>query len=193
MSSVIAWGDESVQVQGYMNPMYYIGVCLCNSDEGEIRKTLLTAVKRRIKKLHWRDMTRVEKRHSIENIASLSLAHVVVGATPLDGTVSSERARRKCLEYLLPILEHEYDVTHLILESREMTQDQRDLQCVMGLRNRHLIDGLRVDFKPGASDARLWIADQVLGAIGDMNRGRLDASLLTEHIDMRTIDLRQRF
>ena len=107
----------------------------------------------------------------------------------MDGTVTSERARRKCLELLLPTLEKEYGISRLVLESRETSQDDRDLMFVRGLRSRRFISRLRVDFALGFSDARLWIADQALGAIGDAQRGRQDFSSFLETLDMRELDL----
>lgn len=189
MSELIAWGDESVQTQGGVIPTYYMGACICGLEERDIRRQLLSATKRKVSKLHWRDMTLSEKRRSIPVIEVLSLPHIAIAATPLDGTVTSERARRKCLELLLPTLEKEYGISRLVLESRETSQDDRDLVFVRGLRSRRFISRLRVDFAPGFSDARLWIADQALGAIGDAQRGRQDFSSFLETLDMRELDL----
>ena len=72
----------------------------------------------------------------------------------------------------------------------EASQDDRDLVFVRGLRSRRFISRLRVDFAPGSSDARLWIADQVLGAIGDEQRGRRGFSSFLKTLDMRELDLR---
>lgn len=135
MSELIAWGDESVQTQGGVIPTYYMGACICGLEERDIRRQLLSATKRKVSKLHWRDMTLSEKRRSIPVIEALSLPHIAIAATPLDGTVTSERARRKCLELLLPTLEKEYGISRLVLESRETSQDDRDLMFVRGLRS----------------------------------------------------------
>ena len=148
MSELIAWGDESVQTQGGVIPTYYMGACICGLEERDIRRQLLSATKRKVSKLHWRDMTLSEKRRSIPVIEALSLPHIAIAATPLDGTVTSERARRKCLELLLPTLEKEYGISRLVLESRETSQDDRDLMFVRGLRSRRFISRLRVDFAP---------------------------------------------
>ena len=166
MSNLVAWGDESVRTQGQDVPAYYMGVCICNLEEVDVHRMLTTVTKRHVPKLHWRDMTPSEKRKSIPIIERLALSHIVVAAIPLDGSVSSERARRKCLELLLPVLEYEYGVNRLVLEARESHQDDRDLDFARGIRSRHIIETLRVDFKPGNEDARLWIPDQVLGALG---------------------------
>lgn len=189
MRGLIAWGDESVRTQGRDLPAYYMAACICMSEEDEIRRKLSSALTRHAAKLHWRDMTSSEKRKSIPIIEHMTLPHIVVAAMPLDGRVSSERARRKCMELLLPILEYEYGVDRFFLESRESHQDEMDLTFVRGIRSRHLIDKLRVDFRPGADDARLWIPDQVLGAVGDTRNKTLDFSPLVESLDFRTVNL----
>lgn len=189
--SMTAWGDESVHSQDALRGRegaYYLGVCICALDEDFVRRRLLAAIKKKVPKLHWRQMTRTEKRESIRSIAKLGIKYVIVKAAPLDGSVKPERARRRCLEMLLRVLEQEYGITDVVLESREATQDARDLKCVMGLRSRRIIGGLRVTFAPGASDARLWIPDQVLGAIGDVHLRTMPRSELTDLIDL--IDLR---
>lgn len=188
MSEIIAWGDESVQRQGGIDPTYYVGVCICGLEEDEVRRRLLASIRKKIPKLHWRDMTPSEKQRSISVVESLSLPHIVAAAAPLDN-IKPDRARHKCLERLLPELEQRYGVTRLVLESREVSQDERDLACVRGLRSRCFIHQLRVDFAPGASDARLWIPDQVLGAIGDAKRGGETYSGLISSVHMLDVDL----
>lgn len=188
MSEIIAWGDESVQRQGGIAPTYYVGVCICGLEENEVRQRLLAPVRKRIPKLHWRDMTSSEKQRSISVVESLSLPHIVAAAAPLDN-IKPDRARHKWLERLLPELERRYGVTRLVLESREASQDERDLACVRGLRSRNFIHRLRVDFTSGASDARLWIPDQVLGAIGDAARGGEDHSGLIASVRRLDVDL----
>lgn len=64
MSELIAWGDESVQTQGGVIPTYYMGACICGLGERDIRSQLLSATKRKVSKLHWRDMTLSEKIHT---------------------------------------------------------------------------------------------------------------------------------
>lgn len=149
MSELIAWGDESVQTQGGVIPTYYMGACICGLEERDIRRQLLSATKRKVSKLHWRDMTLSEKRRSIPVIEALSLPHIAIAATPLDGTVTSERARRKCLELLLPTLEKEYGISRLVLESRETSQDDRDLMFVRGLRSRRFHQPTPRGLRPG--------------------------------------------
>lgn len=187
-----AWGDESMHSQDLMHDregVYYLGVCICAIEEDCVRRRLLSVIKKKVKKLHWRQMTRTEKQKSIQSIARLPLKYLIVKAAPLDGSIKPERARRKCLEMLLQVLEQDYGVTDVVLESREASQDDRDLKCIMGLRSRQMISNLRVTFAPGASDARLWIPDQILGAVGDMYMGTMHFPELTDCIDLRSIRL----
>lgn len=93
------------------------------------------------------------------------------------------------MELLLPTLEYEYDVDYLVMESREPHQDSKDLTFIQGIRSRHIINRIRVDFEPGDSDARLWIPDQILGAIGDTRNGNIDFSEMIEALDFRTVNL----
>ena len=72
MSELIAWGDESVQTQGGVIPTYYMGACICGLGERDIRSQLLSATKRKVSKLHWRDMTLSEKRRSIPVIEAFT-------------------------------------------------------------------------------------------------------------------------
>lgn len=44
-----------------------------------------------------------------------------VAAVPMSQWNTAERARRKCLERLLPLLETEYNVDTLVLERREIS------------------------------------------------------------------------
>lgn len=84
---------------------------------------------------------------------------------------TAERARRKCLERLLPLLETEYNVDTLVLERREISQDRNDIRFIDGLRSRRFIGPIRVELCAGETDARLWLPDQLLGAYGDAQAG----------------------
>lgn len=75
----------------------------------------------------------------------MGLAHIVVTAVPMTDWTTTERARRKCLERLLPVLEDEYDVERFVLESRGRDKDKKDIQLVDALHGRKYIDGIRVD------------------------------------------------
>ena len=55
-------------------------------------------------KLHWRDLGIKAQRESLQAIASLDSRSTIVVAAPINPH-KQERARRKCLETLLPLLE----------------------------------------------------------------------------------------
>ncbi|WP_236029277.1 hypothetical protein [Bifidobacterium miconisargentati] len=123
------------------------------------------------KKLHWRDMRPSLRGKVIDAIDAMHLDHVIVAAVPMDHWNTAERARRKCLEHLLPLLETEYGVDTLVLERREASQDRNDIRFIDGLRSRGFISAIRVELQAGETDARLWLPDQLLGAYGDARTG----------------------
>lgn len=167
----VAWGDESIRQRGVPEPMYLMGACLCDANEDEVRKLLAQVKPKGALKLHWRDMRKPLCRKSIGVVEGMGLSHIVVATVPMTDWTTTERARRKCLEQLLPVLENEYGVERFVLESRNKGKDKKDIQLVDALRSRMFIDKIRVDLVPGSSDARLWLPDQLLGAYGDSKAG----------------------
>lgn len=166
-----AWGDESVRKSNVPESMYLMGACVCDLDEDSTRSRLNTVKPRNASKLHWRDMQPKLRFKAIDAISGLGLTHVIVAAIPLGDWNTAERARRKCLETLLPVLEREYSVDRLVLERRDKAQDARDIRFIDALRSRRFIDSIRVDLVAGAADARLWLPDQLLGSYGDWRAG----------------------
>lgn len=170
----VAWGDESIRQSADGQSMYLMGACVCDSGEADVRRVLGTVKPKGAPKLHWRDMKRTLRNRSIDAIDAMSLSHVVVAAVPMSDWTNSERARRKCMEQLLPVLENEYGVDRFVLESRDKDQDKRDIRLVDALRSRKFVSDIRIDLKRGEEDARLWLPDQLLGAYGDSESGSRD-------------------
>ncbi len=163
-----AWMDESERRQGPGEHTYLIGACICDQSEEEVREALAPLMPSEAPKLHWRDMSPKEKRWSIQTIQSFQLVHIVVALTPLIG--KAERSRRKCMEVMLPILETR-GVDELVLESRDKHQNQLDYKFIQAMRSRRFITKqFRANFASGPSDARLWLPDQALGAVGDQQQ-----------------------
>ncbi|WEV67208.1 hypothetical protein OZX72_08215 [Bifidobacterium sp. ESL0769] len=162
----LAWGDESMRTQDSGPGRYMVGVTLCNLDETAVRDGFEEHGLFHQKKAHWYNMTDPERRKSVDFINGLGLRHVVVCAEPLPHTIRPERARRKCLETLLPILEHQYGVDRLFMEARNPKQDRQEMLFVQGIRSRGFIKKMDYDLLTGRSDARLWLPDQVLGVMG---------------------------
>ena len=169
-----AWGDESIRQNEAGRPMYLMGACVCDSAEADVRRALGAVKPKGAPKLHWRDMKRALRGKSIDAIESMGLSHVVVAAVPMSDWTTSERARRKCMEQLLPVLEAEYGVDLFVLESRDKDQDKRDVRLVDALRSRRYISSIRIGLERGEGDARLWLPDQLLGAYGDSEAGSWD-------------------
>ncbi|WEV47592.1 hypothetical protein OZX62_04820 [Bifidobacterium sp. ESL0690] len=141
-----------------------IGVSICNLEESTVRSQFKKAKLLKGKKVHWYDMDSREHEKSISLINGLKLHHVSISAEPLLKTMRPERARRKCLETLLPILEIQYGVTHLFMESRNVKQDHNELRFIQTLHAKQFVRALRYELLPGGSDSRLWLPDQILGA-----------------------------
>lgn len=162
-SGLVAWCDESMRkVEG--EPTYYLLASIERSyDEGAI--ALLEAAKPSgAKKLHWRDLGLDAQARSLHVIAGMDLQQFCVSARPMNMR-KQERARRKCLELLLPLLEAA-GVGMLVLESRNDAQNKMDRELVMSARRKHLITRIDLSHQPGGGQPMLWVPDQVVGALG---------------------------
>ncbi|WEV68270.1 hypothetical protein OZX72_04655 [Bifidobacterium sp. ESL0769] len=164
MKERIAWGDESIRTQDTRPSRYVIGVSICNLEESTVRLKFREAKLLTGRKVHWHDMTPNEHRRSVSLINSLKLQHITVSAEPLLDTMRPERARRKCLETLLPILENQFGITRLFMESRSAKQNKEELEFIRVLHSKLFVRKLRYELLPGDKDSRLWIPDQILGA-----------------------------
>jgi hypothetical protein len=145
-------------------PVYYLLASIDRShDEGDV--ALLEAAKPAgAKKLHWRDLGLDAQARSLHVIAGMDLQLFCVSARPMNMR-KQERARRKCLELLLPLLEAA-GVGMLVLESRNEAQNKRDRELVMSARRKHLITRIDLSHEPGEGQPMLWVPDQVVGALG---------------------------
>lgn len=159
-----AYGDESVRMAG-APPFYMMGVALI-PDSAQIDPELFKRIMPKgSRKLHWRDMNEGLQRRSLRLLSGVERADLVVIASPLAGR-KQERARRKCLEALLPSLEGR-GINRLVLESRKPTADKLDIDYVKYAKGSKVIRSIEVVHESGEDEPRLWIADQVLGAMGD--------------------------
>lgn len=176
---LVAWGDESMR-QNADPQMYLMCATVFGEGAGSGLDGLVRAKPRGMRKLHWRDLREPEKARVVEAMAAIPHWSTVVVATPLNG-VRQERGRRKALEVLLQRLESE-GVGLLNLESRWRQEDKADLDMVFALQNRRLISDIRVrHVTPGEDDPRLWMPDQVLGAVGDILCGTGNPSSWSRH------------
>ena len=159
-----AYGDESVRMVGDP-PFYMLGATVFNGDCEHALGVLAELKPPSAAKLHWRDMGYKLQRKSLEIISELDCATIVAIARPLDGR-RQERARRKCLEKLAIALE-EAGVESLVLETRDEHLDRRDIEFVKGAKASMRIGPISIAHADASTSQRLWIPDQIIGALGD--------------------------
>ena len=159
-----AYGDESIRMVG-TPPFYMLGVCTLEDADAIDFAQLAKVMPPGSKKLHWRDMSQGLQRKSLQLIAEIDRVDMVVIASPLDGK-KQERARRKCLEALLPKLE-ERGIEDFVLESRGATSDKLDISYIKYAKGSKLVKSISISHADGSVEPRLWIPDQIVGAMGD--------------------------
>ncbi|OZG69131.1 hypothetical protein [Bifidobacterium eulemuris] len=177
----VAWGDESMRTQGLDSPVYMMSAAIITTDD-DIRESLRELKPHGMRKLHWKDMREEDKRSSINLLLNTDAVHVILVCERMP-TNKPERARRKCLERLLPYLEQE-GINQLCLESRGRALDGKDIAYWHALRNTSRIQHIRLQHCKGGEEPMLWIPDQALGAFGDH---LIDDSLFAQFIDEKVL------
>lgn len=185
-----AWGDESMRSARIDRPSYLLGAVVADPSKCEALREELLALPRRGPKLHWRDLDDRARRTAIDLISSFDAYHVVVVAAPVDPR-RQERARAYCLERLAWHLDG-HGVQLLTLEARPPQLMKKDLRTIDALRSKQALpEGLRIDHGQPSTEPMLWIADQVLGALGEsLAGGRADwfdavrPSTTVDHIEL---------
>jgi hypothetical protein len=161
-----AFVDESMRLtpddQGtYLLAAVVTEVARCE----EIRQTLRSLLYRRQERLHWRDEEGSRRTKIAEAVGALNVAATVVIGSPL-AKKKQERARRKCLQTLLPHLE-QMGVTYVVMERRTPSLVQKDQKMITAIRGKQLIgSGLRIDTAMPKEEPMLWLPDAVAGAFG---------------------------
>lgn len=185
-----AWGDESMRAVHIDSPSYLLGAVVADPAACTAFRDDLERLPRRGPKLHWRDQDARSRRAAIAAIAGFDAHHVVVTAAPVEQR-RQERARALCLERLAWELD-EYGVQLLTLEARPTQLMLRDLRTIDGLRSKRAISRqLRVEHELPSAEPMLWVADQVLGALGEAMAGgntayfdAVRAATVVHHIDL---------
>lgn len=170
MTGLHSWGDESVRTTRIAQPSYLLGAVVADSAACDEFRRALRSLHRRGPKLHWHDQDSCARRESIATIAEFDVYHIVVIAAPID-VRRQERARALCLERLAWHLD-EAGVQVLTLEARPPQLMRRDIRTIDALRSKHALpSGLRIDHEKPSVEPMLWVADQVLGALGESLTG----------------------
>ena len=160
----LAFADESMRSTN--QSIYMIGATIFHDDAEASLSELVSQKPRNARKLHWRELGRKAQAGVLQTVAEAPATTTVIIAAPMN-LHRQERARRKCLEALRPLLEAE-SVETLVIESRNDAADRRDIDMVSVLRSQKRIDIIRIEHRKGASEPRLWFPDIVLGAYGDV-------------------------
>jgi len=182
-----AWGDESGS-NARKDPGTYLmaAAILANEDVGTSRDAMSRLLLPRESKVHWRDDQAARRRQVVNAVLELPVEGFVVVRQSMGGE-PSERARRKCLDRLLPELEA-LGCSSLVLESRGAVQDRRDMAMIDALRRtRAVSSAIKVDHQPGPKDPLLWISDALCGAVVASRTG--DPSYLQALASCTTIEL----
>lgn len=194
MNGKIAWGDESVRIVAD-EPMYMVAACIMEKAPLEKVEKLKKLMPPNAKKIHWRDMGTGTQKKALQIISEISHSTYIAVASPIQSN-KQERARRKCLEALLPTLEQQ-GVALLVLESRGSYLDKKDVDFLFYLRRNGLVDSLDLTHATGSSEPCLSIPDQILGAYSELaaNKSKkpvwlsvwnkITASITTISVDFR--------
>ena len=133
----------------------------CEPVRADLRSLLL----RKQVRLHWRDEDAARRGTIAAAVASVEMTAVVVVGVPV-AKAKQERARRLCLEVLLPHLSG-LGVSQVWLEARTPSLNKADMAMVLALRGQRAIPGtLRVEVARPLEEAMLWLPDAVAGAVG---------------------------
>lgn len=158
-----AFIDESLRTNEGISTYYLCAVI----DRGIESAQLRSLLPRGAQKLHWRDMGINLQRNSLALIGSLPIDAIVISASPVN-MKKQERARRKCLELLLPLLVSA-GVDVAVMESRSDNQNKQDREMAVSLLRKGWMNNITVLHAMGGDEPRLWIPDQILGAMGHVD------------------------
>lgn len=168
-----AWVDESMRVnpQGDQGT-YILASAVCDPAGCEpIRDALRDLLTGKEPRLHWRDEDAGRRTKIAAAVADIDMAAVVVVGMPMEQK-KQERARRICLETLLPELAL-MGVTQVFMEARTpslMRKDSRHLSTMLG---RKIIGpDLRVSNARPLEEPMLWLPDAVAGAVSAARAGQ---------------------
>jgi hypothetical protein len=166
-----AWVDESMRVHPDDHGTYILASVVCDATECEpVRDLLRSLLHGKEPRLHWRDEDSRRRTKIAAAIGSIDMAAVVVIGVPM-AKRRQERARRICMETLMPALD-ELGVTRVFLEARTPSLVTKDRQQVANLGGKKLISkSLRVTSARPLDEPMLWVPDAVAGAVGAARDG----------------------
>ena len=168
----VAFADESIRVSA--NPPMYLIVATIVPSNADL-KPLEAMLPKGAAKLHWRDLGSRAQKASLGCISKLETESTLVIAAPIIPQ-KQERARRKNLETLMPLLEAR-GIDRLVMESRFPSADAKDAALFRSMRKKGVISAIGMDFANPEEEHRLWIPDQILGAYGETLLGSQSSAI----------------
>ena len=184
----VAFVDEATATLGAEPDTYILAAVICPAMVVDDLTNRMRALKPSgARKLHWRDIPVKSglRETAVRTINQIDVEHVVV--VRLEASAERlERRRRLCMQRLVATLE-DRGVSSIVAESRGRADDQRDVDHFFAMRSRHVAgSGIRITHEAGPSNAALWAADIVAGAVAaELNGDSRLATMITELTIMR--------
>lgn len=187
-----AFVDESMQQATQERSGTYLLVAAVTAEERceEIRQSVRSVLYKKEQRLHWYDATPIHRTKVASTVGTLGMSATVVIGTPLTNK-GQERARRKCMETLLPHLEA-MGVGRVVLEARTPSLIEADERHVRTMRGKHLITrALWTETARAVDEPLLWVPDAIAGAYGAARaHGRTDWLDLVGYVEEIEISTR---
>jgi hypothetical protein len=171
--TTLAFADESQSNRALDPCTYMLAAAVCDDPAlGAAREAVAALLLKGQHKLHWRDEGDKRRQEIAEAVAALPMQHLVVVRDGRTGE-RPERRRRHCLERLLHEL-GQAGVAAVTFESRGPKDDKCDRDMLDALRaGKAVAADLRIEHAAGPSEALLWAADAVCGAVVQSRTGDL--------------------
>jgi hypothetical protein len=156
-----AYVDESLKVS---DGLYILAaVIVADHDAPAHRDALRALLHGRQLRLHWRDESSTRRAQLTATAAALRHTGAIVIAAAMNPG-RQERARRKCIQRLLPELASR-GITQVVFERRHPTLDARDRAMITALQRQHALPAaMRTHWEPATSEPLLWLPDIAAGA-----------------------------
>ncbi|MDA3646086.1 hypothetical protein LZ318_21705 [Saccharopolyspora indica] len=162
---VHAYVDESYDLT---IGVYILTASIVDLTDAEDLRCALRELHAGRQKLHWYKSDAEHREHLAKGVSALNLSHVsIVGRSQ---GLRPERARRKCMEVLLPRLES-IGVRFVVFESRQGRNNRHDTDLIDACRRKKLISHLQATFIGGNDEPLLWLADIACGSALAAARG----------------------
>lgn len=169
--------------------VYILTASIIDLTEAEEIRCALHTLRTGAGKLHWYKSDPHRKLDLAKAVGALGLDHLAIIGRGQN--LHPERARRKCMERLLPEVESAA-VDMVTFEARQSRNDRQDRELIAVCRRKRLLSArLHATFVPGGTEPLLWVADVACGAALAAQRGELSyleqfgdsAQLLTMHMN----------